>query len=112
MEKNPAASKSSKVSIEKITESIRKNRDQWINELLKESSLMLFLEEHYNTVAISRVKLEFLMRDLKELQNSSIDLVHYSALITQMKEANISIPVANHPLFLNELKSIVKKYGF
>jgi hypothetical protein len=46
-------------SIEKITENIRAVRDQSLEELPSEPKLIPFLEEHFNTAAISKVKLEF-----------------------------------------------------
>ena len=98
------------ISFEKIAESIRAVRDQTIVELLSESKLMPLLKEHFKTVAISKVKLEFLRRDLKELKNSSLDLGNYSSLIRKMKESS-SIAPPNHPLFFVELKSVFEKHG-
>lgn len=100
------------VSIEKIAENIRNVRDQSIDELLIESKLMHFIEAHFNTVAISKVKLEFLRRDLRELKSASLDLAHYSSLIKKMKESNSIIPDNNHPSFLIELKTLFEKHGF
>ncbi len=104
---------STKVSIEKIVESIRNERNKTIEEFLKnETSLMSFLQKHYQTVAISKVKLEFLKRDLKELYNSSLDLVHFSSLIKELKGANLENAVHEHPLFDSELELVFKKNGF
>lgn len=91
---------------------IRDTRNRQIDELIKDSALMSFLEEHYETFAISAVKKEFLKRDLKELQTSSLDLAHYSSLIKQVKEAVIDIELTNHPLILQEFKRLFQKYGF
>ena len=113
MEKKYSVQESSpQVSIEKVISMIRAARDRQIDELTKDAALLSFLEEHYETFAISAVKKEFLKRDLKELQNSSLDLAHYSSLIKQMKEAAAAIELTNHPLVLQELKRLFQKYGF
>ena len=111
MEKKYSVQESSpQISIEKIILKIRTTRDRQISELIKDSFLMSFLEEHYETFAISAVKKEFLKRDLKELQNSSLDLAHYSSLIKQMKESLVEIELTNHPLVLQEFKRLFEKY--
>lgn len=113
MEKNHSVQEATtQVSIEKMILMIREVRDRQIDDLIKDASLMSFLEEHYETFAISAVKKEFLKRDLKELQRSSLDLAHYSSLIKQMKEAKIPVDLHNHPLVLKELKTLFQKYGF
>ena len=113
MEKKYSLQESSpQVSIDKIILMIRSTRDRQIGELIKDSFLMSFLEEHYDTFAISAVKKEFLKRDLKELQNSSLDLAHYSSLIKQMKESPVEIELINHPLVLQEFKRLFEKYWF
>jgi hypothetical protein len=113
MEKSSPTKESSKISTEIVIEDLRSIRDNHINELLKnDDSLMLYLEVHYNTIAISSLKKEFLKRDLTELRNSSLDLVHYASLIKELKETGNLISSELHPLFQNELKSIFQKYGF
>jgi len=113
MEKKYSVQESSPlVSIEKMILMIRETRDRQIDALLKDTGLMSFLEEQYETFAISSVKKEFLKRDLKELQNTSLDLAHYSSLIKQMKEATLHVELINHPLVLQEFKRIFQKYGF
>lgn len=72
---------------------------------------MSFLEAHFNTLAISPVKQEFLKRDLHELLKSSLDLVHYSSLIKEIIEIGNLGSREGHPLFHYELKVIFNKYG-
>jgi hypothetical protein len=100
-----------RTSIEKNIEEVKKLRDNKIKSLLRTPDLMMFLEEHYNTVAISLVKLEFLKRDLKELLSSPLDLVYYSAAIRQIKEQGYQMQDC-FLLIDNEAKKIIEKYGF
>jgi Na+-transporting NADH:ubiquinone oxidoreductase subunit NqrB len=111
MEPNRPGVKANEISMDQIIAAIRNTRDQQIEELMKDPVLMTFLEHYYNTVAISDVKKAFLRRGLSELKNSSLDLSHYSFLITKMKESNTSI-VDNHKLLLSELKTLFQRHGF
>lgn len=102
-----------KPSTEKIILYLKTLRDNRLKELLSaDDALMDFLEEQYNTLAISAVKREFIKRDLAELKSTSLDLVHYSSLIKEIKEHPEFQDAESHPLFIQELKAIFKKYGF
>jgi len=110
MENNHPVQEHSKVSIERIIDSIRESRDEVIAGFLQGSTLTAFLEQHFQIHALSPIKLEFLKRDLKELQNSTLDLVHYASLIKQLKDAGTNLPVSDHPLVLQEIRLIFQKY--
>ena len=96
--------------MEQIIAAVRTARDLQIEELLKEPVLMTFLEHYYDTFVISPVKKGFLLQDLTELEHSPLNLVHYSSLITQMKELKTPEVDASHGLFLIELKALFEKY--
>jgi len=110
METNRPIEKIGEISMDQIISSIQEIRNQQIEELKIEYVLMAFLEHYYNTLVISDVKKQFLLKDLSELKNSPLDLSHYSALITQMKETKTLIVASSHKLFLSELKNIFQKY--
>ncbi len=113
MEKSQFAKEASKTSTEFIISNLRSIRDSKINDLLKtDDSMMSFLEEHYNTIAMSPIKREFLKRDLIELKGTSLDLVHYSSLIKEVKEIGNLLLMEGHPLFNLELKAIFQRHGF
>lgn len=99
------------VSVESIITQIRAHRDSTIQKLLQEVNLMAFLEDRYGVFQISNVRKEFLKRDLLELKNTSVDLVHYASLIKEIKE-NSNAAWQEHDLFLTELDILFKKYGF
>ncbi len=102
---------STNTSIEHIITDIRAHRDSVIQKLFHEPDLMAFLEDRYGVFQISSVRKEFLKRDLTELKNSSVDLVHYASLIKEVKE-NGNVAWQEHFLFLAELDILFKKYGF
>src|SRR3954471_20866690 len=104
MEANRPIEKIGEISMDQIISSIREIRNQQIEELKKESVLMAFLEHYYDTLAISVIKKQFLLKNLSELRDSALDLSHYSSLITHMKETRTSTVSSNHKLFLSELK--------
>ncbi|MBL7872030.1 MAG: hypothetical protein JNM78_10490 [Cyclobacteriaceae bacterium] len=112
MQKHLASKKVSKISTEIVIDTLRSIRETSIDELLhNDDSLMAFLETHFNTLAISSVKKEFLKRDLNELRSSSLDLVHYSSLIKEIAESGSLVIRKERPLFHYELKVLFQKYG-
>jgi hypothetical protein len=110
MEANRPIEKIGEISMDQIISFIQEIRNQQIEELKKEPTLMAFLEHYFDTLMISDVKKQFLLRDLSELKNSPLDLSHYSSLITQMKETKATTISGSHKLFLSELKNIFQKY--
>ena len=110
MEANRPIEKIDEISIDQIISTIQEIRNQQIEELKKEPVLLAFLEHYYDTLMISDVKKQFLLKDLSELKNSPLDLSHYSSLITHMKETKTSTVAAGHKLFLSELQNIFQKY--
>jgi hypothetical protein len=110
METNRPSEATIELSMDNIIASIRDIRNHQIDELMKESVLVAFLEHYYDTVVISNVKKAFLFKDLGELKFSSLDLAHYSSLITRMKETKTLNVDGTSPLFLMELKNIFQKH--
>lgn len=113
MENSQPDKTTSVISIELIIEHLKSIRNTTVIGLLKnDDALIAFLEVHFDTISISAVKREFLRRDLGELKNSSLDLVHYSSLIKEIKEKGGMKVIGEHPLFDQELRVICEKYGF
>lgn len=110
METSRTIEQAREISMEQIISSIREVRNEQIDKLMKEPLLEAFLERHYNVVAISTVKKEFLFKDLGELKFSSLDLARYSSLITRMKETKNAAVDRSSPIFLTELKNVFEKY--
>lgn len=111
MQQNPSLEPALKISIDQSIDTIRAHRDSHLKELLNDSKLMNFLEAQYDVFQISSVRKEFLKRDLTDLKNTPLDLVHYASLIRDLKDGTTTTPT-DHPLFLEELRIIFKKYSF
>ena len=78
----------------------------------RRKNIELYFNEQYNS-SISAIKVEFLIRDLKELLISPVDLVHYAALIKEIRENNTAnLSNGNKDLFYKELEKIFDKYRF
>lgn len=108
----PGTDFSATLSTESIIAYIRSLRDQRLQELSRHDDALLdVLEELYNTIAISAVKREFMKRDLLELRGTSLDLVHYATLITEIKKTGDTGIAETSSLFVDEMKQIFKKYG-
>lgn len=108
----PGTDFSATLSTESIITYLHTLRNQRLQELGRhDDALMDVLEDLYNTVAISAVKREFMKRDILELRSTSLDLVHYSSLITEIKKTGDSSIAERSSLFVDELKQIFKKYG-
>lgn len=100
------------LSVEKIIDLIRSTRNDLIKECLKEEVLTLNYKQKFNK-ELTAVKKEFLKRDLKDLLISPVDLVHYSKLITHIKETNTTVlSEKDTEFFLQEIDVIFNKYAF
>ncbi|MBT1702182.1 hypothetical protein [Chryseosolibacter indicus] len=100
------------LSVEKIIDLVRSTRNDLIKEYLKDEVLMFSYKQKYGK-EVTTVKKEFLKRDLKDLLISPVDLVHYSKLITHIKETNIPVlSEKEKELFYSEIDMIFQKYSF
>ncbi len=101
-----------KLSTEKIIELIKKMRDDLINHFFIVDNLESYFKSKYEK-PLSDIKREFLLRDLKALMTSPVDLVHYATLIKEIKQGSSSNPVnAKDELFYKELELIFDKYTY
>jgi hypothetical protein len=98
------------LSVEKIIELIRSIRNDLVKEFLNDEFLNNYFQEQYNK-PLSKIKREFLKRDLRELLDTPVDLVHYAGLINHIRETGtVFLADRNSDYFYDELKVIVKKY--
>jgi hypothetical protein len=111
----PAEVEVSKLSTEKIIELIRQTRNTLIEFYQEDEAIRAFFSEHFGLEKVSAIKNEFLKRDLKELWSAPVDLVHYAALIKEIKDSgNVAIiNLAQHQqLFVQEINILFKKYTY
>jgi len=99
------------ISIDSVINNIWSTREQTISKLLIDSALLEFMENHFDTLALSPIKIEFLKRDLKLLKEAPLDLVYYASLTKQLKESNSHHVDKDHSLIVQEIISVFKKYG-
>jgi hypothetical protein len=98
------------LSVEKIIDLIRTVRNDLAKDFLIDDVLNKYYEEKYGK-PLSAVKREFFKRDLRELLISPVDLVHYSKLITQIKETGTaSITRTNSNFFYRDIERVISRY--
>lgn len=101
-----------KLSIETIIDIVRRLRNDLIKDFLYNNNIQIYFFETYQK-EISKIKREFVIRDLKELLISPVDLAHYSSLIKEIRETNsASLSGGNNELFYHEIKKIFDKYSY
>lgn len=101
-----------KLSVEKAIDLVRQVRNDLIKDFLLRDNIQTYFAEHYNKT-LSPIRLEFLIRDLKELLISPVDLVHYSSLIKDTREINSAdLSKGNTELFYKELDMLFNKYKY
>ena len=105
-----SVSSSVSLSTDSIIDLIGCVRKDLIEEFLHDDQLSTYYKEQFNK-EITDIKKKFLKRELTELLVARIDLVHYSKLIKQIKEANMgSIAKQNNEIFYQELLTVFNKY--
>lgn len=103
---------SEKLSLEIIIDIVRSSRNDLIKDLLNGSNIQSYFLETYRK-ELSKIKTEFISRDLKEMLISPVDLVHYASLIREIRETNSpSLSAWNNELFYRETKAIFDKYQY
>lgn len=98
---------------ENTLELIRKLRNELIKDFLDERHLILYFSDKFNMRDLSRVKVEFLKKDLKQLLSDPIDVNHYQELISQINETcSASISEKYESLFLKDVEKVLRKYSY
>ncbi len=96
---------------ERILELVRKLRNDLIKDFLDERYLKEYVSREFNVQELSRVKIEFIRKDLKERLIQPVDTQHYQSLIDLIRETDsAAISELNEPLFYQELERILKRH--
>ncbi|MBX2956209.1 MAG: hypothetical protein KF846_08630 [Cyclobacteriaceae bacterium] len=101
-----------KLSYTQRIDHIRTLRNSLIKDFLDEANLIRYFAEQYRHMHLNTRKLEFIKKELRELLDAPVDLVHYASLLLEMKqEGTASITASHHKLFYDELEKIFSRYA-
>ena len=96
---------------ERIIDMVRKLRNDLIKDFLDDRFLREYMASHFRMPELSKVKIEFIRRDLKEMLISPVDTKHYELLINQIKHTDsAALTEVNEKLFYKELENTFKRY--
>jgi hypothetical protein len=108
---NETSSNVIKWSDENIIDLIRKVRNDLIKDFLDERFLIEYLATSYRMKDLSRIKVEMIRNDLKDLLIHPVNKIHYESLIRQIRDTDsASISAGNEDLFYKEVDLILRKY--
>lgn len=111
MENNIRVNEPVKWCDEHTIDLIRKIRNDLIKDFLDERHLLSWIDLHYRMKELSKVKMELIRKELKELLIVPVDTVHYAPIIQHIRENNsASLSDRHEALFYEELERILKKY--
>ena len=92
-------------------EIVLKLRNDLIKDFLDERNLIEYLSREYRMMDVSRVKVEFIKRDLKLLINSPLDKERYQEVLETISETgSAALSQGNEKPFYKEIEQILKKY--
>lgn len=92
-------------------EIVLKLRNDLIKDFLDERNLIEYLSREYRMMDVSRVKVEFIKRDLKLLIQSPLDKEHYREVLETISETgSAALSQGNEKVFYKEIEQILKKY--
>lgn len=90
---------------------IRKIRNDLIKDFLDERHLISWTDLHYRIKDLSKIKIELIRKDLKELLISPVDTVHYEPIVAHIRENNsASLSDRHEALFYGEIERVLKRY--
>jgi hypothetical protein len=94
-------------------EIVRNLRNDLIKDFLDERNLVTYFSERFNMHDLTRVKIEFMKKDLKQMLIDPLDTLHYKELINQINETcSASITEKYSDLFLKDVEKVLKKYNY
>ena len=100
-----------KKSHENNIDLIQKIRNDLVKDFLDERFMKEYLAEHYHVREMSNVKVEFIKKELKELLQVPLDLVHYDALLSRLKDTDATtLEDGEEHLFYTEIEKVLRRY--
>lgn len=93
------------------SELVLKLRNDLIKDFLDERNLIEYLSKEFRMMDVSRVKVEFIKRDLKLLIQTPLDSDRYRDVLEAIAETgSASLSQGNEKIFYKEIEGILKKY--
>jgi hypothetical protein len=90
---------------------VLKLRNDLIKDFLDERNLITYLSKEFRMMEVSRVKVEFIKRDLKLLLEAPLDSERYRELLGTISETgSAALSQGNEKLFYKEIEGVLKKY--
>lgn len=90
---------------------VLKLRNDLIKDFLDERNLITYLSKEFRMMDVSRVKVEFIKRDLKLLLLSPLDETRYREVLETITETgSAALSQGNEKLFYKEIEQVLKKY--
>ncbi len=90
---------------------VLKLRNDLIKDFLDERNLITYLSKEFRMMDVSRVKVEFIKRDLKLLLQTPLDKERYNEVLETISETgSAALSQGNEKLFYKEIEAILKKY--
>lgn len=111
MSSQTESKRASRLSMEVVIDLVRTTRNELIKQLLKDDSFVDYFSNAFKR-DLSKIKTEFVRKELKEMLIHPVDLVHYSKLISQIKETNTASIQSNESFFYAEINAVLNKYCF
>jgi hypothetical protein len=107
---HPSSTESGEID---VVDKIRGLRNDLIKDFLDERYLMEYLQSRYRQIDISKVKVEFIKKDLKQLLISPVNVEHYKTILEDFKaNESFSLSEGNEAFFYKEIEAVLKRYLF
>jgi hypothetical protein len=107
-----STAQATKLTPEGAIDIIRQVRNDLIKDFLSDDKLLHYFISEYKK-HLSKINLEFLKRELKELLIAPVDLSHYASLIKTICELDSASPAnGNRSIFYKDLEKIFIKYKY
>jgi hypothetical protein len=98
---------------EQIVDTVRKMRNDLIKDFLDERHLKEYVADHFRIRELSRIAIEGIRKDLKELLTAPVNTTHYEPVITHLRQTeSVTLSASEEQLFQRELDTIIKHYMY
>jgi len=90
---------------------VQKLRNDLIKDFLDERTMIAYLSKEFRMMDVSRIKVELIKKDLKELLLTPVDATLYKTIIDEINDSGIAnLSLGNEKLFYREIEAVLKKY--